>query len=256
MQLTWLNNNSWLLEIAGKTILLDPWLVGDLVFGNLPWLFTAKHNLKPAIPEKIDLILLSQGLEDHAHPATLKELDHQLPVVASPNGAKVVTNLGYNQVTSLAHQETFIFEQKVEITALPGSPVGPTLVENGYLLKDLETGETLYYEPHGFHSPQLKKLAPIDVIITPLINIKIPFLGPVIQGQKKALEVCQWLQPKVILSTAAGGDVTFEGLLASILKMEGTIGDFQNLLVKNDLETKVIEPKPNQLINTFNCRLG
>jgi L-ascorbate metabolism protein UlaG (beta-lactamase superfamily) len=248
MNLTWLNNNSWLLEIGGKRILLDPWLVGDLVFGSLPWLFTAKHQSQPIIPTALDLILLSQGLEDHAHPPTLNKLDHNLPVVASPNGAKVVTDLGYNQVTSLAHQETFIFEEKVAITALPGSPVGPTLVENGYLLKDLETNETLYYEPHGFHSPLLQELAPIDVIITPLINIKIPFIGPVIQGQKKALEVCQWLQPKIILSTAAGGDVTFEGFLASILRMDGTVEDFQNLLLENNLKTQVIEPKPNQLI--------
>jgi len=39
MYLTWLDSNSWLIELAGKRILLDPWLVGDLTFGNLTWLF-------------------------------------------------------------------------------------------------------------------------------------------------------------------------------------------------------------------------
>ena len=44
MQLTYLDSNSWLMEISGKRILLDPWLVGDLVFGNLPWLFKGRKN--------------------------------------------------------------------------------------------------------------------------------------------------------------------------------------------------------------------
>ncbi|MFM7716189.1 MAG: MBL fold metallo-hydrolase, partial [Microcystis sp.] len=77
MQLTWLDSNSWLIEIGGKRLLLDPWLVGSLTFGNLTWLFEGKKTANHAIPEHIDLILLSQGLEDHAHPPTLQVLDRQ-----------------------------------------------------------------------------------------------------------------------------------------------------------------------------------
>jgi L-ascorbate metabolism protein UlaG (beta-lactamase superfamily) len=57
MQLTYLDSNSWLMEISGRRILLDPWLVGDLVFGNLPWLFKGRKNTERAIPENLDLIL-------------------------------------------------------------------------------------------------------------------------------------------------------------------------------------------------------
>ncbi|MEM1369418.1 MAG: MBL fold metallo-hydrolase, partial [Cyanobacteria bacterium P01_H01_bin.15] len=32
MHLTYLDSNSWLIELAGQQILLDPWLVDDLVF--------------------------------------------------------------------------------------------------------------------------------------------------------------------------------------------------------------------------------
>ena len=35
MHLTWLDSNSWLIEMGGQRILLDPWLSGPLVFGNL-----------------------------------------------------------------------------------------------------------------------------------------------------------------------------------------------------------------------------
>ena len=75
MHLTWLDSNTWLIEIGGKRILLDPWLVGSLVFGNLDWLFKGLRRNERPITENIDLIVLSQGIEDHTHPRTLKQLD-------------------------------------------------------------------------------------------------------------------------------------------------------------------------------------
>ena len=246
MYLTWLDSNSWLLEIGGKRILVDPWLVGSLTFGNLDWFFKGSRPQERPIPENIDLILLSQGLEDHAHPPTLKQLDRNIPVVASPNAAKVVQQLNYTQVTTLAHGETFTLNQSVEIKATPGSLVGLNLVENGYLLKELETGFTLYYEPHGNHSATLKEIASVDVVITPLIDAALPLVGSIIRGNKYALEVAQWLQPQVMLSTAAGGDVIFEGLLNSLLHTKGSIEEFRSLLEKNNLATRVIEPLPGE----------
>jgi L-ascorbate metabolism protein UlaG (beta-lactamase superfamily) len=248
MKLTWLDSNSWLIEIAQKRILLDPWLVGPLVFGNLPWLFKGEKRVKRAIPDNIDLILLSQGLEDHSHPPTLEKLDHQLPVIASPNGAKVCENLGYTNITTLKHSESFKLNQQIEIKAVPGSMVGFNLVENGYIIRDLTNDESIYYEPHGFHSPLLKEEPPVKVIITPLVGLKIPFLGSVINGKKEALEVCKWLKPEAILPTANGGDIDFEGVLINLLKMEGTMDDFRNLLTENNLNIQVIEPKPGELV--------
>ena len=246
MHLTWLDSNSWLIEMGGQRILLDPWLSGPLVFGNLTWFFKGDRSTPRSIPDNIDLILLSQGLEDHTHPPTLQKLDRSIPVVASPNAAKVVQGLGYSNVTALAHGETFTFIERVKIQATPGSPVGPMLVENGYLLTDLTNGTTLYYEPHGHHSPSLKEAAPIDVVITPIIDLEIPLLGPIIKGRKSALQVVEWLQPQVILSTAAGGDVVFEGLLMSILRALGSVDEFRTSLAQHHLTTRVVDPKPGE----------
>ena len=229
INLTYFDSNSWLIEIEQQRILLDPWLVGKLTFGNLSWLFEGKKNNPQPIPENIDLILLSQGLEDHAHPPTLKQLDKNIPVVASPNGAKVAQELGYKTVTPLEHQSTFQLGQVI-IKAVSGSPIGPTLVENGYIISGLDSGKSIYYEPHGYHSQSLQQETDIDVIITPLINLKLPLVGAVIKGQETALEICQRLKPQVILSTAAGGDIDFQGLLVSILKAEGTVEEFNHLL--------------------------
>jgi L-ascorbate metabolism protein UlaG (beta-lactamase superfamily) len=243
MYLTWLDSNSWLIEMGSQRILLDPWLVGDLSFGNLHWLFKGSKNTDRPIPDDIDLILLSQGLEDHAHPPTLEKLDRAIPVVASPAAAKVVEKLGYTQVTAIAHGEAFTLADQVKIQAVPGSPVGPTLIENGYVMTDLAAHTKLYYEPHGYHSPTLKDLAPIDVVMTPIIDLKLPLLGAVIKGSANAVQAAEWLRPQVILPTAAGGDITFEGLLMSILKAEGTADNVRSLLAQKQLPTQVLEPE-------------
>ncbi|MBD2626941.1 MBL fold metallo-hydrolase [Trichormus variabilis] len=248
MYFTWLDSNSWLMEIGRQRILIDPWLVGSLTFGNLDWLFKGSRLQERPIPENIDLILLSQGLEDHAHPPTLKQLDRNIQVVASPNAAKVVEQLGYTQVITLAHGEHFTLNDQVEIKALPGSPIGPTILENAYLLKELASNLTLYYEPHGYHSPQLKQLAPVDVVITPMIGLGLPVLGPIIKGMNSALEVAKWLQPQLMLPTAAGGDVLFEGLLNKFIQTQGSVEEFRALLEKNNLSTRVIAPNPGEQV--------
>ena len=248
MNLTYLDSNSWLIEIDGKRILLDPWLVGELIFANSPWLFRGKKNNPQPIPKNIDLILLSQGLEDHAHPPTLKALDRNIPVIASPNGAKVVRDLGYTSVTTLEHQSSFNLEESIEIEAVPGSPIGPTLVENGYIIKGLKSGKNIYYEPHGYHDDSLNEAAPIDVIITPIINLKLPLLGAVIKGQESALQVCKQLKPQVILATAAGGDIAYEGIITSVLTADGTVEKFNRLLTENNLTTRAVDPQSGETI--------
>ena len=247
IHLTYFDSNSWLIEIDKTRILLDPWLVGKLTFGNQNWLFEGKKKNPQGIPENIDLILLSQGLEDHAHPPTLKQLDKDIPVVASPNAAKVVTELGYQNITVLEHQDSHQIGQ-VAIKAVPGSPIGPTLVENGYIVTGQASGKKIYYEPHGYHSDSLKEAAPIDVIITPLIDLKLPLLGSVIKGKEAALKICQQLNPQVIVSTAAGGDIDFKGIITSILKAEGTVEEFSRLLERENLATKAIDPQSGETI--------
>jgi L-ascorbate metabolism protein UlaG (beta-lactamase superfamily) len=243
MHLTWLDSNSWLIEMGGQRILLDPWLVGSLTFGNLPWLFKGDKNTVRPIPENIDIILLSQGLADHAHPPTLEQLDRSIPIVASPNAAQVVQKMGYTHITTLAHGQEFTVANQLKIRAVPGSIVGPNLIENGYLLTDLLQKTKLYYEPHGSHSQTLQDLAPVDVVITPIVDLKIPLIGSVIKGTTGTVQVAEWLQPQVILPTAAGGDVKLAGLLTSLLSAEGDADMLRSLLAQKNLTARVLEPE-------------
>ena len=73
-------------------------------------------------------------------------------------------------------------------------------------------------------------------------------MGSIIKGQKTALEVCQWLKPQVILPTAAGGDIEFQGILTKVMSAEGTIDDFRSLLTNNNLTTQVIEPQAGETV--------
>lgn len=247
MEVTWLDSNSWLLELGGQRVLLDPWLVGDLVFGNQAWLFKGNHPHPRPLPTDIDLILLSQGLEDHAHPPTLKALDRSIPVVGSPSAAKVAQGLGYSQVTALTHGEIWT-SGHLSIKAVPGSPIGPTTVENGYVLRDTQMGTSLFYEPHGFHRESLKAEAPVDVVITPVLDLALPLVGPIIRGHQGALELAEWLQPQVILPTADAAEVRYSGLLLSLLKAVGGTEVLQRSLQAKGYSTQVLSPQVGQPI--------
>ncbi len=243
MKLTWYDSNSWLIEMGGQRILLDPWLVGDLTFGDTPWLFRGFRDQALEIPENIDLVLLSQGLEDHAHPPTLKELNKEWPVAGSNKATTVAKDLGYQEVNTLEHGQKFVLNNQVEILALPGSPIGPTLVENAYVLTDLQTGAKLYYEPHGFHSTQLQGLSPIDVVLTPIIGINILGFLPVLNGQKTTLELCHTVHPQAIVPTSGAAQLQYSGLLTKLLRLEGSLDQFRQLLKNADISATVMEPQ-------------
>ncbi|MBU6186834.1 MAG: MBL fold metallo-hydrolase [Cyanobacteria bacterium REEB444] len=246
MYFTWLDSNSWLIELGEKRILVDPWLVGPLTFGRSAWLFKSDRPHPRPIPDHLDLILLSQGLPDHAHQPTLKQLDRHIPVIASINGANVVNQLGYTQVTPLTHGQSVEFSHRLHIQAVPGSLVGPNTIENGYILRDQLTQDSVYYEPHGFHSSSLKQMDPVTVVITPVVNLVLPFGITPIQGYHSGLEIAQWLKPQFILPTAAGGDVEMTGLAMTLVRAVGGAAELQTVLRANHLPTLVLEPKPGE----------
>ena len=245
---TWLDVNSWQFDLAGKTILVDPWLLGDLVFGNTSWLIRGVRPQAVPIPEQIDLLLLSQGLADHAHPETLEVLDKAIPVVASQAGAKVVIEKGFTNVTALEPGQTYQLGNDVIIEALPGAPIGPLAKENAYIITVVSTGLRLYYEPHGYPDAELEARPPVDVAITPLVSLNLPVIGPVIRGGEGALELAQKSKPQWLLPTADGGDVTYEGLVAKFLKASGGVDVVRSQLANANLTTEVKSVRPMQTL--------
>ncbi len=74
-------------------------------------------------------------------------------------------------------------------------------------------------------------------------------MGSVLKGQENAVKVCSWLKPEYILSTAAGGNVDFDGLLMKVLKEKGSLDEVSSLLRENQLSTEVIKAIPGQPVS-------
>ena len=107
--LTYLEINGWLYTGAGVTVLIDPVLEGALDFG-IPRLYSAQKRTLPSsglidtLPP-LDALLITQGLDDHAHARTLAALrdrDPTLPVIAAPSCRPVLERGGFERTTYLA----------------------------------------------------------------------------------------------------------------------------------------------------------
>lgn len=239
MQLTWLESNTWLWQLGQIRILVDPWLVGTLTFGHTPWLFSAERTLPQQIPADIDLILLSQGLPDHCHVPTLRQCDRRIPIIASASAAKIAQALGFETVIALAPHGSYRW-QELTIQATKGATVGPRQQENGYLCRWAD--RSLYYEPHGCHDPWLKTCGPVDVVITPLLSLRLPLVGAILKGGETALQLAQWLRPQQMIHTAANGTLTLRGILPALLSVDGSVAELQQRFQRAGLGTQLIEP--------------
>ena len=153
MHATYYGANGWLLELGNLRVLVDPWLTGPLEFPPGPWFFRGELPCERPAPEGLDLLLLTQGLDDHCHPASLALLPKQLPVVGSPSAAAKARGLGFEQVQALAHGERHHLGELC-ITATAGAPVPQ--VENGYLLE--HPSGRVYLEPHGYLAPDVPEI--------------------------------------------------------------------------------------------------
>lgn len=266
MRLTRIDLNSWIVQLAEKTILVDPWLVDPLVFYGIPWLFTAEHNtplsFTPSTLPAIDLILLSQGLDDHCHRPTLEQLDRQIPVIASPTAARVVRELGYESVTALSSWQTTEIGS-LKITAVPGAEIQPGQIENGYLLSVQSAAqsesipeETLYYEPHLFPVDEAvrQRIGTVDVAIAPVVGQQFPLLGQVIMGPEQALQLARTLHPRFLVPTAQG-DIRTSGILPLLIKTIGSVEEFYDRLVASGLPTQLLTPKPGETLEIAPVRL-
>ena len=224
---TYYGANGWLLEFDDFRVLVDPWLRGSLSFPPGEWLLKGELPCERKIPEKLNLLLLTQGLADHAHPETLALLPKDLPVIGSATATHVVGRLGFTSVKALAPGESTT-QQGLQVRASAGAPV--PMVENGYLL-DHPAG-SLYLEPHGFLDPALKP-QPLDAVITPMVDLGLPVLGPVVKGCSVVPELVERFQPTMVLASTSGGDVRFGGALSRAFQMKGSVASTGDQLPDN-----------------------
>lgn len=254
-RLTYLEGNSWLWEVEGLKILVDPILVGNLDFG-IPWLYDAAKkvvkNLQLDDLPVVDCLLITQSLDDHCHLKTLKPLSRKFPnlrVIATPN-AKTLLDPLFSYVIYLEPGEDSEIEVsdgfQVKIKASAGPVLGPPWKrpENGYLVTSPKGALTLYYEPHCVYNKTFLEKDKADIVITPVIKQLLPNFT-LVSGQEDAVQLAKCLSAKFVVPMK-NGDLDCKGFLASIVQSEGTIESFKELLSKELPDVKVLEPTPGE----------
>ncbi len=243
LKATYFGSSGWLIEFGGFRVLVDPWLTGDLSFLPGKWFFHGRLNKEFQLPEKINLLLLTQGLPDHSHPASLKLLSSSIEVVASFSAGSVAKKIGFQKINKIKPGDNLEFGH-LKIEATRGAPV-PN-VENGYILSHPEG--SLYLEPHGFFDESLATRK-LDAVITPVLDIRLPLAGRIIKGKAALSQLIEKFTPRTVLASTTGGDSTFSGFLNSLMKVEGSINQARDSVSK---DVSFIEPIPGEtyLINT------
>ena len=211
---TYLGSNGWIIEFKKSRVVIDPWLIGDLIFPLGGWFF--KGTLKDEIPtpEDIDLILLTQGLPDHCHIPSLKKFPKKTNIICTKSAYKILDGLDFKSINIMQPGENLKFNE-IEIEATSGAAVPQ--IENGYIL---ETNDgSFYIEPHGFLDNTIKPRK-LDAVITPTKNLELPIVGPFVKGADVIPNLIKLFNPSYILSSTTGGDAKFSGILNSFISLE------------------------------------
>lgn len=255
-----LSNNSFALRHAHTTLLVDPWLHDDLVFftprffrATKPLARSPQHDFRSFDASRVDAIVLTQALPDHAHEPTLRRLPRHIPVVATPAARPLLKKLGFSNLTFTHFGQTVSPLPAVRITTLKGSVVGPpwTRPEHAYIFSFDPANPSaaplqLYHEPHGNHD--LRALAEythrIDVVVVPVRSVTTTFGYSIINGTQQALQLCQCLSPRTIVPFDNAGTDSASGALAAFLRSDGGVDQFQTRLAQQPYlkNSKVVFP--------------
>ena len=203
--LTWthlgINGQLWEFR-SGTRILVDPILVGDLTFWDLPRLYRASPRVpcgsklrEVLLAGEFDALLLAQGWEDHTHLPTLSALraagalPPSTPIIGPPSAAAAVTSCGLGgSFVALRHGGTHRVAD-VTLRAVAGARLGPPWQrrENGLCATGggEPAGGGLFYEPHGEwgSDASLSALAPeVGTLVAPAVAQKVGPLFELVHG--------------------------------------------------------------------------
>ena len=256
VKLTYLQFNGWLWELPGGfRVLVDPILVGNLDFG-IPWLFDAAKKTLPnpnsqpdaGLLAGVDLLLITQSLDDHCHLRTLTQLAAVrpgLPVVATPNARPILSALPFTHVTYLEPGQSTT-AAAVTVLATAGPVLGPPWQrpENGYIVT-AGKNTSVYYEPHCVYDAGFLRDRALraDVLITPVVKQLLPADFTLVSGQEDAVELARLLRPGYVVPMS-NGEFDAKGILAALVSTRGTIQAFRAMLADALPDAKVVEPTP------------
>lgn len=265
---TYLETNCWLYKTGKLTILVDPVLASPLDFG-IPFLYKGEKKvingpeLLKKLSSEVDYVLISQGIDDHAHKPTLTSLNKLNPTmryIAPPSSIGILQSCGitndYIDVISPGNSITVSskkdFKSKVDITATGGALLGPPwqAKENGYLFKS-SLCPTLYYEPHCmFDKKELEDNEyTADYILSPIVAQELPYYT-LVDGMEKVLDLATTLKTKNIIPFG-NNNLKQSGVLSKLVTPRGSLEEFSRI-VQNYNSNRSSKTK----LNVLNCNPG
>lgn len=228
MKITKLNtDSSWLWEINGLKILVDPWFSKSQVDFH-PWFSKQFHlDIQPEIAElpHPDYLFISHPFSDHCDKETLLLLSPEIPVICLPSIQRKIQKWGhFHQIISL-NNAPFQLEKISKTHFLD-------LVHHAYLFSDGLT--SMCYAPHGTRQIVPSKQA--NVLLTTVTTYQLPFFlgGTVNLGLEKALLLGNKLQVQSIISTHDEAKIQ-KGIVATL--SQRTFSNTQEILFLNPKET-------------------
>lgn len=178
--LTWLGHASFLIRLAGRTLLTDPYL-SDVA---APWPVRSPRRFAPPalgvdqLPD-IDLLLVSHNHYDHLDAPTVEALRARadVPVVVPLGLGGFFSRRGYGRVSELGWWESCRID-RLTVTAVPAihfSRRGPFDANKslwcGFVIED-ETGTRVHFVGDTAYSPVFAEIgdafAPIDCALVPI----------------------------------------------------------------------------------------
>lgn len=195
MKITKLNaDSSWLWEINGLKILVDPWFSESQV--DFHPCFSTQYHLdkQPEVFEipRPDFIFISHPFTDHCDQETLVKLSSEIPVIC--------LTVIQRKMQKWKHFKKFISLSDAPFQIEKISKTGfLDLVHHAYLISDGLS--TLCYAPHGTRKIVQQKEA--SVLLTTVTTYELPFYlgGTVNLGLNKALQLAEQLNVKSVIST-------------------------------------------------------
>ncbi len=247
-------DNSWHIQFAGKSIIVDPWLKGVEV-DFFPWFNTQWHKTKPLAVSEVpdyDLVLITQKYPDHFHVDTLIELAPKCLLVPDSIAQKVKQILPQAAVWTFDEADQAGLGPNLRLHHLPSrrriDPIYDALV--------LEDGDqSILLATHGYSPSErwtikFKNLPPVKLAFTPFNFYKLPFFlgGVVSPGMPAVKELIRQIRPKHIVATH-DEDKHAKGLVHRLAKVTFSPDEAQ-LLEDSSFKNRLLSI-PNYISHTI-----
>ncbi len=259
LALTLLNgDSSWLIELDGTRLLLDPWLTGKAVV-----VVPAIHQAERATPAlsldeigPFDALVISHPFPDHCNLPTLRLLPPDLPTfaprVVTPFLRRVAGLRRTRPIPNATLGRAPLRFGSVSLSWCRATPPFDT-THNALILRGEESGATVMYCPHGlptqgrtFRAVERVLNGRLDALLCSFTLLDLPFyLGGIANlGAEPGVELVRALAPHYVMPTH-DGEKPDSGFIARRAKI-ARCTDIVALLAGRSGSTRAVAPPTGQ----------